>query len=136
MTVDVVPPLVVFTSGPVPVTFQTRLLGACDHGFGKQDKEEKVNSVHLIGRLATDVDVKEVNGGSKVSSFILAVDRNAEEADFFRIKAWNSQAEAAGDHLGKGRRIAVEGSLRQDVYEKDGEERKAVSVVAKRLEYL
>jgi glycosyltransferase involved in cell wall biosynthesis len=34
--------------------------------------------------------------GSKVSSFILAVDRNAEEADFFRIKAWNSQAEAAG----------------------------------------
>jgi single-strand DNA-binding protein len=91
-----------------------------------------MNSVHLIGRLATDVEVKEVN----VSSFILAVDRNAEEADFFRIKAWNSQAEAAGDHLGKGRRIAVEGSLRQDVYEKDGEERKAVSVVAKRLEYL
>ncbi|MBN1459830.1 MAG: single-stranded DNA-binding protein [Armatimonadetes bacterium] len=61
---------------------------------------------------------------------------NSEEADFFRIKAWNSQAEAAGDHLGKGRRIAVEGSLRQDVYEKDGEERKAVSVVARRLEYL
>jgi single-stranded DNA-binding protein len=42
-----------------------------------------MNSVHLIGRLATDVEVKEVNGGSKVSSFILAVDRNAEEADFF-----------------------------------------------------
>ena len=97
---------------------------------------DNMNSVHLIGRLATDVEVKEVNGGSKVSSFILAVDRNAEEADFFRIKAWNSQAEAAGDHLGKGRRIAVEGSLRQDVYEKDGEERKAVSVVARRLEYL
>ena len=59
-----------------------------------------------------------------------------EEADFFRIKAWNSQAEAAGEHLSKGRRIAVEGSLRQDVYDKDGEERKAVSVVAKRIEYL
>jgi single-stranded DNA-binding protein len=41
-----------------------------------------MNSVHLIGRLATDVDVKEVNGGSKVSSFILAVDRSADEADF------------------------------------------------------
>ena len=53
-----------------------------------------MNSVHLIGRLATDVEVKEVGEGSKVSSFILAVDRNAEEADFFRIKAWNSQAEA------------------------------------------
>ena len=39
-----------------------------------------MNSVHLIGRLATDVEVREVSGGSKVSSFILAVDRNAEEA--------------------------------------------------------
>jgi single-stranded DNA-binding protein len=60
-----------------------------------------MNSVQLIGRLATDVEVKEVNGGSKVSSFILAVDRNQEEADFFRVKAWNSQAEAdrANNHL-------------------------------------
>ena len=40
-----------------------------------------MNSVHLIGRLATDVEVKEVDRGSKVSSFILAVDRNAEEAE-------------------------------------------------------
>ena len=38
--------------------------------------------MNLIGRLATDVEVKEVNGGPEVSSFILAVDRNAEEADF------------------------------------------------------
>ncbi len=41
-----------------------------------------MNSVTLVGRLATDIDIKEVTGGSKVSSFILAVDRNAEEADF------------------------------------------------------
>ena len=41
-----------------------------------------MNSVHLIGRLATDVEVKEANGGPKVSSFILAEDRNAEDADF------------------------------------------------------
>jgi hypothetical protein len=45
-------------------------------------RKDLMNSVHLIGRLATDVDVKEVNGGSKVSSFILAVDRTNEEADF------------------------------------------------------
>lgn len=95
-----------------------------------------MNCVQLVGRMATDVDVKEVAGGSKVCSFILAVDRSAEEADFFRVKAWNSQADAAAEHLGKGRRVAVEGSLRQDTYEKDGEERRAVSIVARRLEYL
>jgi single-strand DNA-binding protein len=95
-----------------------------------------MNSVQLVGRLATDIDLKEVSGGSKVCSFILAVDRSAEETDVFRIKAWNSQAEAAAENLAKGRRLGVEGSLRQDVYEKEGEERKAVSVVARRLEYL
>jgi len=48
-----------------------------------------MNSVHLGGRLATYVEVKEVNGGSKVSSFILAVDRSAEEADYaFLRRAW------------------------------------------------
>jgi single-strand DNA-binding protein len=101
-----------------------------------RSKEGDVNSVQLIGRLATDIDIKEVTGGSKVCSFLLAVDRNSEEADFFRVKAWNSQAEAAADNLTKGRRIGVEGALRQEVYDKDGEERKSLSIVARRLEYL
>jgi Single-strand binding protein family len=52
-----------------------------------------MNSVHLIGRLATDAKVKEVNGGSTVSSFILAVDRNHEEADFAILRL------CAGLHL-------------------------------------
>lgn len=95
-----------------------------------------MNSVQLVGRLATEVDLKEVTGGSKVCSFILAIDRNAEEADFFRIKAWNSQAEAVADNVAKGRRVGVEGSLRQDTYEKEGEERRSVSVVARRIEFL
>lgn len=44
-----------------------------------------------------------------------------DEAEFFRVKAWNSQAEAAAYNLVKGRRTRVEGALRQDSYEKDGE---------------
>ena len=95
-----------------------------------------MNTVFLIGRLATDVEVKEVNGGSRVSSFILAVDRSAEECDFFRIKAWNSQPDAAGEFLGKGRRVAVEGMLRQDIYDRDRNEHRAVSIVARKLQYL
>jgi single-stranded DNA-binding protein len=57
-----------------------------------------MNSVHLIGRLATDVEVKEVNGGSKVSSFILAVDRSSDEADFaiLHTKRWRGKTTAPG----------------------------------------
>ena len=96
-----------------------------------------MNNVSLTGRLATDVDLRQLAGGSSVASFIIAVDRNAEEADFFRVKCWNSQAEAAAENITKGRRVAVEGSLRQDIYDdEDGKERRAVSIVARRVEYL
>jgi hypothetical protein len=54
----------------------------------------------------------------------------AEECNFFRIKCWNAQAEAAGDHLSRGLRVAVEGSFRQDTYEKDGDERRGFCVCA------
>jgi len=40
-----------------------------------------------IGCVAADVEVRELGEGSKVSSLILAVNRNAEEADFFRAGA-------------------------------------------------
>jgi hypothetical protein len=75
--------LVVSTFAPDPATLQPSWSAEVATGQSKHiDKEDIMNSVHLIGRLATDVEVKQVNGGSKVSSFILAVDRNAEEADY------------------------------------------------------
>ena len=37
--------------------------------------------VPLVGRLATDVDLQSVTGGFQVASFIMAMDRNGEEAD-------------------------------------------------------
>ena len=95
-----------------------------------------MNSVILVGRLATYVDLKEVSGGSKVASFIIAVDRYDGEADFFRVKCWNSQAEAVGSHLDLGSRVAIQGTLRQDTYEYHGQERTTVSVIANRIELL
>jgi single-stranded DNA-binding protein len=97
-----------------------------------------MNCVHLIGRLATDIDLRESNT-IEVASAIIAVDRNEYEADFFRLKSYGPNAkriyEAAGG-MAKGRRIAVRGKLRQDIYEKDGEERKAVSVHVDEFELL
>jgi single-strand DNA-binding protein len=95
-----------------------------------------MNVVALVGRLATDVDLKNVLDGCRMASFILAVDRNAEEADFFRIKCWNDQADYASENLVKGRRISAEGSLRQETYEQDGEDRRRVVVIARRIEGL
>jgi single-strand DNA-binding protein len=98
-----------------------------------------VNSVTLIGNLATDVEVRDVGDDKKVANFLLAVDRpNAgDEADFVRITAWNRQAEVCAQFLAKGRRVAVDGRLRSSSWEDaDGKRRSAVEVVARSVEFL
>jgi single-strand DNA-binding protein len=97
-----------------------------------------VNNVVLTGNLATDVEVKDLGDDKQVANFLLAVDRpGSEEADFFRIAAWNKQADVCGRYLAKGRRVGVDGRLRSTSWEDgDGNKRTSVEVVANRVEFL
>ena len=54
-----------------------------------------MNSVHLIGNLATDVDLRDVGDEKKVASFLLAVNRGTRDggADFVWVSAWDRQGE-------------------------------------------
>ena len=97
-----------------------------------------MNSVVLTGNLATDVEVKELEEDKRVANFVLAVRRaGGEEADFFRISAWNRQAELCGRYLSKGKKVGVDGRLRSRSWEDgDGNKRSAVDVVANHVEFL
>ena len=96
-----------------------------------------MNSVHLIGNLATDVELRDA-GEAKVASFLLAVDRASRDggADFVWITAWERQAELCSEYLAKGNRVAVDGRLKSRTWEQDGRRRDAVEVVARRVEFL
>ena len=96
-----------------------------------------MNSVSLIGNLATDVELKGLGEDKKVASFLLAVSRAArDEADFVWVTVWDRQAETCAQYLSKGRRVAVEGRLRSRSWEDDGKRRNAVEVVANRVQFL
>jgi single-strand DNA-binding protein len=97
-----------------------------------------VNSVALIGNLATDVDLKQLGEGRSVASFVVAVDRAGRDgADFVRVAVWNRQAEACARALAKGGRIGIDGRLRSRTWEDgDGKRRSAVEVVANHVEFL
>jgi single-strand DNA-binding protein len=95
-----------------------------------------MNVVALVGNLATDVDLKDLDEERKVATFVLAVDRLGDGADFFKVAAWNKQAELCGRYLSKGRQVAVEGRLRSRSWEDDGKRRSAVEVVAGRVVFL
>jgi single-strand DNA-binding protein len=96
-----------------------------------------MNVVTLIGNLASDVELRELDDDKRVANFLLAVDRPDKGADFVRVNAWNKQAEVCARYLTKGRRVAVDGRLRSRSWEEpDGKRRSAVEVVANRVEFL
>lgn len=97
-----------------------------------------MNIVILTGNLASDVEVREFGEDKRLATFRLAVDRPSknDEADFFRIAAWDQQAQLCADYLAKGRKIGVEGRLRYRTWEDGDEKRSTVEVVAHRIEFL
>jgi len=97
-----------------------------------------VNTVALIGNLASEVELKDVGDDKKVANFLLAVDRPGQDAgaDFLRVSTWNRQAETCAEFLAKGSRVAVDGRLRSRSWEEDGKRRSAVEVVANRVQFL
>lgn len=102
-----------------------------------------LNRVILIGRLATDPELRYTQSGVAVTNFRLAVDRpfanqqGEREADFFPIVTWRKLAETCAHNLGKGRLIAVEGRLQSRSYQaQDGGTRWITEVVADNVRFL
>jgi len=106
-----------------------------------------LNRVILIGRLASDPEMKYTPSGIAVTQFRLAVNRpmsaearqsgQEKQADFIPIVAWRQSAEFAANYLGKGRLIAVEGRLQVREYTtSDGQKRRDSEVVADNLKSL
>lgn len=98
-----------------------------------------MNTVVLVGNLATDVTLREVgDDGKKLASFLLAVNRKGgEKADFVQVTAWERTAELCGEALAKGKKVAVEGGLRSRTWEApDGQRRSSIEVVAREVAFL
>lgn len=74
------------------------------------------NNVNLVGRFTANVDLKYTNTGMAIGDFSLAVDRNKEETDFIRCKAFGKTAENIANFFRKGDLIAVNGSIQTGKY--------------------
>jgi len=99
-----------------------------------------INQVILLGRLTRDPEQRTTASGKTVVNFSLAVDRLGQDdaTDFFDITAWEKLGELIMQYLSKGRRVLVQGRLRQDSWEdKDtGKKRSRVEVTATDVTFL
>lgn len=100
------------------------------------------NSVHLMGRLTADPELKTFGDGAVVCNFTVAINRPVAkgehpEADFVRCVAWRQTAEFLEKYFGKGDRVGIEGRIQVRNYEtKDGEKRTATEVQVERIAFI
>ena len=99
-----------------------------------------INQVILMGRLTRDPEQRTTTSGRTVVSFSIAVDRQGQDdqADFFNITAWEKLGELVMQYLSKGRRVLVQGRLRQDSWDdkETGKKRSRVEVTATDVTFL
>jgi len=102
-----------------------------------------LNHVVLIGRLTRDAELKSTAGGQAVCKFSIAVNRRRKNGDqwedepnFFDIVVWGRQGESLHQYLVKGKMVGVDGELRQDRWQQDGQNRSKVEIYANYLQLL
>ena len=102
-----------------------------------------VNHVVLIGRLTRDAEMRYTASGQAICNLSLAVNRRIkkddqwiEEGNFFDLTLWGKSAEALQRYLLKGTQVAVDGELRQDRWEKEGQKFSKVTVNVNNLQLL
>jgi single-strand DNA-binding protein len=102
------------------------------------------NRVILLGNLTRDIEVRYLQSGMAVADIGMAVnDRRKnqtgewiEETTFVDVTLWGRTAEIAGEYLGKGSPLLIEGRLKYDTWEKDGQKRSKLTVVCERMQMI
>lgn len=99
-----------------------------------------INQVILLGRLTRDPEQRTTTSGKTIASFSIAVDRAGQDdtADFFDVTAWEKLGDLVMQYLGKGRRVLVQGRLRQDSWDdkETGKKRSRIEVTATDVTFL
>ncbi len=102
------------------------------------------NRVILLGNLVRDIELRYTNSRMAVCQNAIAVNdrrKNAsgewiDETSFVDVTFFGRTAEVVSEYLGKGSPIFVEGRLKQDTWEKDGQKRSKLYVIVDRMQLL
>lgn len=100
------------------------------------------NRVILVGRLTRDAELKYVGASNTallkasiaVNERVKRHDEWKDEASFIEFAYWGKAAEGVHKYLTKGRQIGIEGRLRQERWEHDGQSRSKITVTAEAIQ--
>lgn len=104
------------------------------------------NKVVLLGNLTRDPETRYTTGGTAVCTLSLAMNhvwydkqnKKCEEVTFVEVDCWGRTAEIAGEYLGKGKPVLIEGRLKQETWadKETGKNRSKLKIVCESLQLL
>ena len=102
------------------------------------------NRVVLMGNVTRNLELRYTAGGLAVVDMGMAVNdrRKTKDGDwvdetcFVDVTLFGRTAEVASEYLSKGSPVFIEGRLKFDSWEKDGQKRSKLSVVCDRMQLL
>jgi len=104
-----------------------------------------INRVIVSGNLTRDPELRATPSGMSVLKLGIAVNdrrKNQQSGEwedvpnFFDVTVFGSRGESLSRFLSKGSKITVEGKLRWSQWEKDGDKRSKVEIIADDIEFM
>lgn len=90
-----------------------------------------MNNITITGNLTREPELKFTSTGTPLCSFTIASNQGKDrKALFIDCDVWNDDITESVAELPKGTRITVTGLLKQEYWEKDGEEHSKFKITA------
>ena len=102
------------------------------------------NRVILVGNITREIELTKTQSGTAVTDIGLAVNERrknqagewVEDTQFIDVTLWGRTAEVAAEYLKKGSPILIEGRLKLETWESDGQKRSKLKVIGERMQML
>lgn len=98
-----------------------------------------INKATILGVLGRDPEVKYASNGNAVCTLSVATNEEwkdkqtgekKEAVEWHSVKIFGRLAEVAGEYLTKGARVYLEGKIKTESWEKDGEKKYKTVIIA------
>jgi len=104
-----------------------------------------MNQLTIIGNLGGDPTFKDFGNGNSAANFNVAVSEKVKNkrgeiiknTEWFRVVAWNQQAEFIQKHVKKGAKVFIQGKVRsRDYTDSNGNPQRVTELVSEKFEIL
>lgn len=106
------------------------------------ERRQMMNTVMLVGRLASDPEVRTTENGKEIVRISVAVNRSFKnpdglyQTDFIDCTLWDGLAKHLNSYCKKGDTVGIRGRIQVSHYEKEEQKHKKVDVIVEKLTFL